>query len=222
MPVSSLPIAAVSPGNVLTSTMWNAIVKDNLNKLLNQGHRVLTVAQFGALSSPEGTKGTVAPDEVYLEVDATNGIQWHLAYESGETTYKWRFLGGPPMYAEVATNEATASATYAALATAGPSITTPRAGDYIVEQGVWMQATGGVTNAALMSYDIGGTGAVDADAIQAAMSSGGTLANSTGMRKRLKAAIAASTALVSKYKVPGAVSTNFGNRWMTIYPVRIS
>lgn len=119
MPVSSLPIAAVSPGNVLTSTNWNAIVKDNLNKLLSTGHRVLTVAQFGALTGLEGTKGTVAPDEVYLEVDSANGVQWHLAYESGEATYKWRFLGGPPLFATGT------SATTGVIA--------PRGGDYNVD-----------------------------------------------------------------------------------------
>lgn len=98
--------------------MWNSYIRDNLNKLLERGHRVLTVAQFAALSSPEGTKGVVAPDEVYLEADSANGVLWHLAYESGETTYKWRFLGGPPMWVS---------------ATAMPlDATLPRAGDYDV------------------------------------------------------------------------------------------
>lgn len=137
MPVSTLPIAAVSPGNVLTSTNWNAIVKDNLNKLLNTGHRVLTVAQFAALGAPEGTKGTIAPDEVYLEVDAANGIQWHLAYESGEATYKWRFLGGPPLRgfanANTVINTATQVGATGYYYIAGMSLTTPRGGDYEVQ-----------------------------------------------------------------------------------------
>src|SRR4051812_28535348 len=109
MPMST-PMPTKSAGDVLTSSLWNSYLRDNLNKLLNQGHRVLTVAQFTALTGLEGTKGTVAPDEVYLEVDSTNGIQWHLAYESGETTYKWRCIGGPPMYSEIVTSESTSSA----------------------------------------------------------------------------------------------------------------
>jgi hypothetical protein len=126
------PVPTKNSGDVFTSTLWNSYLRDNINKLLDRGHRVLTVAQFAALVSPEGTKGTLAPDEVYLEVDSTNGIQWHLAYESGETTYKWRYIGGPPMVSEVTTAEATSATTYVALTTAGPSVAIPRSGDYDV------------------------------------------------------------------------------------------
>lgn len=127
---TSVPLTTKNPGDVLTSSLWNAQVKANIDKLLNTGHRTLTVAQFAALTGLEGTKGTVAGDEVYLEADAANGILWHLVYESTETTYKWRYLGGPPMVTEILTDESTASAAFADLATAGPSITVPRGGDY--------------------------------------------------------------------------------------------
>lgn len=115
---SNTPVPDKAAGDIFSESMWDLYIKENINKLLDRGHRVLTVAQFAALASPEGTKGTVAPDEVYLEVDSANGVLWHLAYESGEATYKWRFLGGPPL---------------AAFGAGLPiDVTLPRAGDYDV------------------------------------------------------------------------------------------
>lgn len=213
---TSVPVPTKSSGDLLTSSLWNSYVRDNVNKLLERGHRVLTVAQFAALTGLEGTKGTVAPDEVYLEVDATNGILWHLGYESGETTYKWRSLGGcRPLHSEVTTSESTTSATYAALTTAGPSIALPRAGDYDVEHGGNITAQGNI--AARMSYDIGGTGAVDADCVRvdAPSASGGA---STARRRR-KAALTSVT-LTSKYKTSTGTSV-FEARWISVSPVRI-
>jgi hypothetical protein len=35
----------------------------------------------------------------------SNGTAWHFRYNSGETTYKWEFIGGPPVRVEVLTDE---------------------------------------------------------------------------------------------------------------------
>lgn len=217
---TALPMPTKAAGNTLASTDWNSYVRDNLNKLLNTGHRVLTVAQFGALTGLEGTKGTVAPDEVYLEVDSTNGIQWHLAYESGETTYKWRFLGGPPMYSEVATSETTTSGTYAALATAGPAITLPRAGDFDVEIGCTVTESSVNSQEVFMSYDIGGTGAVDADAIELIAPLGQSGNGASIHRLRRKTALTA-VALTAKYRATGGATGTWWKRWMAVRPVRV-
>lgn len=215
MPVS-IPVPARSPGDLLTSALWNAQVKDNINKLLDRGHRVLTVAQFAALTGLEGTKGTVAPDEVYLEVDSANGIQWHLAYESGETTYKWRYLGGPALYSEVVAQENVTSVTYVALATAGPSVALPRGGDYDVEirSGLTASARG---NPTAHSYDIGGTGAVDGDCLWLGT---GAFDTPAGVRTRRKTALATAT-LTSKYRSDGVTASSIHNRSMSVTPVRI-
>jgi hypothetical protein len=217
---TTLPVPTKNPGDVLTSTLWNTMVRDNLNKLLNLGHRTLTVAQFAALTGLEGTKGTVAGDEVYLEVDATNGILWHLVYESTETTYKWRFLGGPDLISEVMTLEPTASTTYAALTTGGPTIAVPRAGDYDVTISALAQCTSS-GNGGSMSYDIGGTGAVDADSAFTANPGTVNSGNFLTTRHRRKAAIAAATTLTAKYKTP-AGTCSFQNRYMAVRPVRLS
>jgi len=216
MPVV-LPVTH-NPGDVLTSSGWNLQLRDSITKLLGTGHRVLTVAQFAALTGLEGTKGTVAPDEVYLEVDSTNGIQWHLAYESGETTYKWRFLGGPAMYSEVAATEAITNAAYVALTTAGPSIAVPRAGDFDVQTGCNSWASGAGASA-VMSYDIGGTGAVDADSVQVGEATGQVGGGGSVYRLRRKAALTAVT-LTAKYRATSGQG-NWEKRWMAVTPVRL-
>jgi hypothetical protein len=155
--------------------------------------------------------------EVFYAADATNGVIWHLRYRSGGGTHKWEYVGGPPMYAEVQTSQMTSSATYAALATAGPSITLPLAGDYIVSLGA--QASNDTVGAvAHMSYDIGGTGAVDADGPRSTSSTASAdIAISYSRRKNGLTAVA----LVSKYKqVAGGIAT-FHRRWISVIPVRV-
>jgi hypothetical protein len=209
---ATVPVPTKSSGDLLTSTLWNTYVAANLNKLLNQGHRKLTVAQFAALSGIEDG------DEVYLEVDATNGVEWHLVYRSAEATYKWRFLGGPPMRSEVLTNEGLNNAAYTALTTAGPSITLPRAGDYdvAIESTSTSTSNSGQT---YHSYDIGVVSAVDADAERHIESSGGNTAYSSLRASRRKAGLAA-VALVSKYRT-SSVPGYWENRRIIVQPVRI-
>lgn len=221
MPVS-IPVPSRSPGDLLTSALWNAQVKDNINKLLERGHRVLTVAQFAALTGLEGTKGTVAPDEVYLEVDSANGIQWHLAYESGEATYKWRFLGGPPLFAEVTTSESTTSSAYGDLATAGPSITTPRAGQYSINESArTVKPNADANHGCRMAPALGAAAAVDADSVYA-----GTVAATDldvhSSRTIAIATLAASDIVRLKYRAESNTKTaTFVNRRVEMYPLRL-
>ena len=211
MPVH-LPVPAVASGDPLTVADWNNYIADNINKLLNQAHRVVTVAQFAALTGLEDG------DEVYLEVDASNGVMWHLRYVASEPTYKWRFLGGPPLLSEVTASETTSSTTYAALATAGPSIALPRAGDYMVANG--FNGTGSTANNAIyMSYDIGGTGASDNDA--AISNSTGVIATPSVSRRRRKTGLTAVT-LTAKYRIAVSGPYGFQNRILTVRPVRLT
>ncbi len=130
------------------------------------------------------------------------------------------FIGGSPIYAEVETSETTNSTTYVALATAGPSISVPVAGDYVVENG-FVLSSNTSTGHSFMSYDIGGTGAVDADACETSVGTGGGTPDNvgTGYRKRKKSALTAIT-LTSKYKV-NANTNGFKKRWMALTPIAI-
>jgi hypothetical protein len=210
----SIPVPDKSTGDTLTETNWDSHLRDNINKLLDRGHRVLTVAQFAALTGLEDG------DEVYVEVDATNGVHWHVRYVASQPAgRKWVFLGGPPLVSEVDTSEATSSSTYAALTTAGPAVALPRAGDYdIVHGSAVLTPTGNHTG--VHSYDIGGTAAVDNDNTGFGVQGSSPSGRADVSRKNRKTGLTAVT-LTSKYRSVASGSVSFANRYMSVTPVRI-
>lgn len=150
----------------------------------------------------------------------TSGVRWTFVYDTSDgTTYPWLFVGGPPLYAAVETQETTSSATYAALATAGPSITLPLAGDFDVSIGMsgWSNSIGAL---AYMSYDIGATGAVDADSVRHQEDTAGTTSPVHVMRTRRKTGLTA-VVLTSKYKTGGVGTASIEARWISVTPVRV-
>jgi hypothetical protein len=92
-----------------------------------------------AVPTPQVTYGTTPPaspndgDRWIFPADATNGVTWAFRYNAGSaSSYRWEFVGGPPMYAMLLATEAIAAANaWTDCATVGPRITVPRAGDYI-------------------------------------------------------------------------------------------
>jgi len=160
--------------------------------------------------------------EIYFLADATNGIIWHLRYRaSSSSAYKWEVIGGPPLFSEVTVAaEGTASTTYTNLTTIGPTVTLPLAGDYDVEIGARC-APAVVDQSALMSYAIGATAAVDADALQSYRSSAWTTSLTSSSRPRRKTGLAATTAIQAKYRQSGGAAGQFNDRWMRVTPVRV-
>lgn len=161
--------------------------------------------------------------EIYYTADSTNGVVWHLKYRAASgSSYKWEYVGGAPLFAEVTTNQSTTSTSYAALTTAGPAVTLPLAGDYMVAIGCRCHQNGNSRDA-LMSYDIGATGAVDADATTyysgASVDGLPATVAANVMVERRKTGLTAVT-LTAKYKV-SAGQGNFSSRWMKVVPVRV-
>jgi hypothetical protein len=159
--------------------------------------------------------------ECYYLADATNGIVWHLKYRAASTSaYKWEYVGGSHLRSDIDTDESTASTTYAALATAGPSITVPLAGDYEIEFGFngWNSVASLVNN---MSFDVGATAASDNDRLMYQGQVTGVAGSASVSRHRTKTGLAAATALVAKYRVSGSGTANFRNRWMRCHPIRV-
>lgn len=146
--------------------------------------------------------------------------QWRFRYTASITdAYKWVYLGGTPILNEVVTTESTASNTYANLGTVGPSVTVPRAGVYAVEIGCIGQPGAAATG--YMSFDIGATAAVDADAAVIAVTS--SVNNPwRGQRWREATMAAAATALTAKYHTTGGVGFTFSYRFMRVTPKRVS
>lgn len=158
--------------------------------------------------------------EIYYLADSTNGIVWHLRYRlASASASKWEFVGGSHLHALVAASEGTSLTSFADLGTVGPSITVPLAGDYDIGYGAQIAppATSAVTG--LMSIAVGGTGAVDADAVVVQTPSAGNAAGSPWRTVR-KTGVAASAAVTAKYRTTNG-TTNFSARTLRVTPVRV-
>lgn len=156
--------------------------------------------------------------EVYYAADAANGVIWHLRYRAAASgSYKWDFLGGPALQATVDNYETLAgSLSYRDLATVGPTVTTPLAGDYTVEHGAYIEGT---AHDVVMSYAIGATAAVDADWVRVAIGAGLNIQHP--FRSKRKTALPASTALQMKYSTRNPSTVAFNYRRIAIWPVRL-
>jgi len=161
-----------------------------------------------------------ADGDLHVLVDSTStpGYSWLFRYNAGSTSpYKWECVGGVPYTANVDTGETTNSTSYVALATAGPSITVPRTGTYIVGLGYSFTVTGGA-GGGLMSYLKGATAAADADACQCAIT---TASLPGGSWREFKRDFSAGDVLAARYKVSGNTG-NFSQRVLGIVPIRCS
>lgn len=156
-------------------------------------------------------------DEYAYVADATNGVVWRFKYNAGSSSsYKWEFIGGPQLVSSVATGESTSSGTYAALATVGPSVALPFAGDWDVAIGAYIDPNTNLVGR--MSFDIGGTGAVDANAITEVATGAAQAGTGHRWRQQRLTGLSAVT-LTAKYKSSG-VSTFFQDRLIAVTPVR--
>jgi hypothetical protein len=190
-------------------------------------------AQRVTLGVPAVTYSATIPasptdgDTWIYPADATNGIMWTFRYRAGSaSTYKWEFIGGSPLAVTVDTEDSVTSATYAALTNA-QTLTIPFAGDWNIELSAHMRPSidnNNVVKTGWWSYDVGATGAVDADAIHwrfALNNNGGVTDFGANMhRRRRKNAIAATTVLTTKARA-SAASTFVGDRMIAATPIRV-
>ena len=193
---------------------------------LGQGGPYLGGASASATAGGDADSGTVFPstpnngDEYVYAADTTNGVFWRFKwYAAGNY---WAFIGGPPLFSLVATTEGTTSVTYAALATAGPSIVLPFAADYDVSVGasIYGPVSAGIGFFSIMSYDIGGTGAADADAIYNANAVNSATAVGCNVSKLKRKAGLTAVTLTAKYKSTAGTTATFEQRWMAVWPVK--
>ncbi len=156
---------------------------------------------------------------------STVGAYYHLRYRNaangGNATYPWEAVGTNVVTDEQAGTATTTSTTYPgalATGTAGPRITVPLAGDYIVTIGSYAyNANNG--GGAYMSYSIGATGAVDGDALLVYAGAANTIASSS-QSTRKKTALTSGVELLSRYRVLAGTAT-YERRFMCLQPVRV-
>lgn len=153
-------------------------------------------------------------DEVYLLASDTLGVVWHLRYRAASASaHKWEFVGGPPLHAEVLTAQVTNASAPVDLATVGPSVTVPRAGEYEIYMAAQM---------------FGGTGPGSPQSgiqiVVAGMTAGANVPAENvfnGVSDTRVVALTASQLLKVQYYTT-AYNTYFRDRRLQVRPVRLS
>jgi hypothetical protein len=166
--------------------------------------------------------------EIFYLVSATNGIVWHLKYRAASASaYKWEYVGGQELRDFLANSESLGASNfnaYSNLATVGPQVTVPLAGEYLQTMELEMFNDGGVSSSNVnISFDRGATAAVDADSIQRALMNGGSGTGSRYMVPAIRRRLFTFTAgqlLTMKYKQNNPW-TYFQNRAISVLPVRV-
>ncbi len=119
-----------------------------------------------AAETSAGTTFPTSPSEgqVFTYIaDATNGVLWSFVYHATGSSYDWWFTGGAPLLGTVTTSQTRANAAYGDLATVGPAVVLPFAGDYMVTLGARIISPSGELG--FMSYAIGASAAADTEAL---------------------------------------------------------
>lgn len=191
---------------------WKFFTKDGAEKSSAYGN-----------SSDRGTSFPTSPydgQEFSLIVDSTNGVEWRFKYNAGSASaYKWEFLGGPPLAAGQAGSISTSSTTYVDM-TSGPTLTVPRAGDYIVQVDLFGQCSSFTAAYELRSqavFSTSGAGSEQVLFVAVAVFNGARAA----FTEKRTGLVAAETV---KLQVRGGAThtSTFNSAFMRLIPVRVS
>lgn len=154
--------------------------------------------------------------EVFLQTAAMAalGVRWHLAYRAGASgSYKWEFLGGPPLLAQANPAGGVASGV------ANLSLALPVAGDYIVDSGIRAQHNVWPFAARLNVYKPGGSVLVSADTAWFAQTGGSGYTRVTAIEKALATALPSGTYIGDTENLAGDPS--IFSVWMQFTPIRV-
>jgi hypothetical protein len=168
--------------------------------------------------SPSDGQATIYTDSLTAPT-----YHWLLIYEA--STSKWMYAGGTPMSHHVVTSEAPGSSgSWVDLATAGPTLTTPLAGDWIASFGARISQGGVANQTNLIGIKVGAAAVGNAQ-------TGGLTAQNTGFGAAsvygpagdtALAGVAASTVIKVQYNSSGNTSSAFANRYLHLTPVKVS
>lgn len=166
--------------------------------------------------------------EVIFVADVANGVEWHLRYDASISgSYKWVFLGGPPLWAQANDELQTQSTVYNAGLTGvsgTPSITVPLGGDFDVEIGCRFNGSSIVSEQDFyMSYQVAAATVLDQDAIIQSVEPAHR-SSVTARRRQRKTGISAGSTIATRIKFPGfsgSMLLSAGRREMIVTPVRV-
>jgi hypothetical protein len=168
--------------------------------------------------------GSPAGGDEYILVDSTSNptYQWRFRYNSGSSsTYKWEFVGGSILTAQVAADESSATtAAWTDLTTAGPLIVVPRAGDYVCAGAASVYTTAGAGTGLQLGIASGAT-TPGAGVIATANSAGAGYVTSMSVAPQTLTAVASGADVRLRYY--GAAATLHAyQRQLAVTPRRVS
>lgn len=171
-----------------------------------------------ALLDAKGDLIAATADNTAARLAVGSNNQVLIADSTQATGLKWGAASGAaaPTVLEntIATSQSTTSLTYAALATVGPSVTLSAGKNYLVTIGAYITAI--VGEEAFMSFDRGGTGAVDGDAVRFKTDGSGGAANpAASVCRQIVLSNPGAITLTAKYKSSGGSAQVFANRFIT-------
>lgn len=149
---------------------------------------------------------------------ATLGVVWQLRYRATASgSYKWEFIGGSPLNDFIFTSEATSSATYVDLATVGPSVTIPLAGDYEWSWGALIQ----VSAAAFSDAGIAVMNPSNATFSHEVYFGSGTANEGSSVASTRVLTVTATGTYKLRYLSGAANARNFMRRFLRATPIRV-
>lgn len=168
---------------------------------------------------------------VVIPLDETNGISWAFRYNSeSSSSYKWEFIGGPPLLSEAgglspAAEGTTSSTSYTSTlaGTSGfPSLTPLFNGEYYVEVGATIRNDTQGANS-YMSYEQSGnlvsTTTADDWAFNNRQASTTVSERNSGSRIR-KQTLLGNVDVNCIFRVDSGTLHSFG-KWLKIIPIRV-
>jgi hypothetical protein len=173
-------------------------------------------------SLPAGVDG----QEVYYLADATNGVIWHLRYRAASASaYKWEFVDGSSLAAFVATVQTTAISwpTFVDLATAGPQIKVPLAGEYHAEGSHISYVAGGPSSsyARLMVNGVAVPAGLNGAANLQEAFQAGSASRTSNFTTGIPFTCAAGAIAKMQYSATGGVVASYMDRSLRMRPVRV-
>lgn len=159
---------------------------------------------------------------VFYVADATNGVIWHLRYRAASASaYKWEYVGGAALNAELNGTESITSLTFGDMTTVGPSITVPLAGDYDIDFRANVRPQPTQTNTGLLvGVKIGAAAVGLNDQIMSGAATDADDGTPAGLIRRTVSA--ASTVVKLQYAASPTGKTGiFERRRLSVRPVRV-
>lgn len=171
--------------------------------------------------------GPTDGDEIYFQnvAMATAGIMWHLRYRAAAPgLYKWEVIGTPPpLYDEVpAAQASTSGTTWVDLATVGPQITVPLAGDYMFT-GELDGYTADSASSPFVALKFGAAAVLSADRVFIFRGASATTKGAISGRSIKRTVTAANTVVKLQYSnaTNSAATVTFENRTLQVRPIRV-